>query len=62
MSHTKTLCLSAAFVLAVAVNASAATRHHHVIYSYGAQSYDTVPVQSNACPPVPPCAPQRNDW
>jgi hypothetical protein len=61
MSHMIKILLSAAFVLGVVFNASAATRHHRVIH--GAQSYaSVVPAQSNACPPVPPCFPQRNDW
>jgi hypothetical protein len=61
MSHMIKILLSGAFVLGVVFNASAATRHHRVIH--GAQSYDSVaPVQSNACPPVPPCFPQWDDW
>jgi hypothetical protein len=62
MLHMTRMLLSAAFVLAVVFNASAASRHHRVIH-YGEQSYASVaPVQSNACPPVPPCFPQRDDW
>jgi len=61
MSHMTKILLAAAFVLGLVFNASAASRHHRVID--GAQSYaSVVPVQSNACPPVPPCFPQRNDW
>lgn len=61
MSHLAKILLAAAFVVGIVFNASAATRHHRVVHAV--QSYDSVvPVQSNACPPVPPCHPQRNDW
>lgn len=55
------ILLSAAFVLGIVFDASAATRHHQAVHA--ARSADGVPVPYNGCNPAPlPCRTPRNDW
>lgn len=62
----KIVSLSAAFVLGTVFNASAATKHSRVVHRHPTPSTNGPPsggpTLSNACPPVPPCRPPRDDW
>lgn len=63
MLHMMKILVSAAFVLGAVSGASAATKHRRAVHA-SPSHYSTVPSysSSNACPPVPPCFPQRDDW
>jgi hypothetical protein len=61
MSHLTKILLFTAFILCTAFDASAASRHRRIVHAVRSND-SVVPLQSNACPSIPPCRTPRDDW